>query len=111
MRLVRYSSNIDNANGVNEMFAVECGRCFGYGRYDRGLCFRCKGARFTNQKTRPTHKAEQQVLIEFDNGSENVVSVYTNSPQIALDIVHQTLSEKGWKAELYLHTPLTVRAK
>lgn len=38
-------------------YKVTCSRCLGTGRYDRGTCFRCKGACYTTTTRKPAPRS------------------------------------------------------
>lgn len=52
---------------TQKFYNIQCTRCAGEGRYDRGTCFKCHGDRFTQQIRRPAGES-LKFLATFDDG-------------------------------------------
>jgi DnaJ-class molecular chaperone len=63
-----------------------CGRCLGTGRYDRGTCFRCRGAGSVAVSRKPAVRFE--VSAVYSDGVRRVLKMKAaKSEQAAIDFV------------------------
>lgn len=97
MVLFGYDFNIGNHK--MKRFNVECGRCLGTGRFDRGTCFECKGNRFV-LKTRKPKTEPRNFVVTFDNGKTNEIKMYFFLKEYALKAVEYQLIVRGWKGTI-----------
>ena len=79
------------------LFNRECPRCSGTGRFDRGTCFQCKGSRFIKQKNRPSLPSHV-IEVKFENGTKNVVTMFSSRREHAVSAIELQCADKGWKA-------------
>lgn len=77
----------------------ECPRCNGSGRYDRGACFQCKGARFITQSTKP-HLPERNLCVTFDTGKQDFVKMYFFTREYAIRAIEYQMIARGWKGTI-----------
>lgn len=80
-------------------YNVECSRCLGSGRYDRGACFRCKGRRYTKTSRKPSGTPISLVVI-YENGSQNHIKMYFNRSDYAIRAVEEEMYVRGWKGRV-----------
>lgn len=80
-------------------YNAQCSRCAGSGRFDRGTCFRCKGARFEVVARRPNFEPVN-VLVEYANGKNVRVPMFFSSKKDAIAAVELELARKGWKGKV-----------
>lgn len=81
------------------MFNVQCPRCGGTGRFDRGTCFQCKGARSVKRKTKPKLPA-YDFTVTYPNGSINSVRMYFRNAADAEASIRHTLTIMNWDATI-----------
>lgn len=77
-------------------YNVECPRCQGTGRYDRGTCFECKGNRFVKRSHKPSTEP-RNIVVTFDNGKQDFVKMYFFTREYAIKAVEHQLLVRGWK--------------
>lgn len=90
-------------------YSIQCGRCDGSGRFDRGYCFECKGAGYTNKNMLPAKTGalkRNAVLVRFSNGSTNTAVLYTATKRLALSLVEREIGRRGWDAKASPLDPL-----
>jgi hypothetical protein len=78
-----------------EKFNVECPRCLGSGKFDRGVCFECKGKRYV-LRSRPGKAECRNLVITFDTGKQNFVKMYFFTLEYAVKAVEQQMLARGW---------------
>ena len=76
-------------------YNVECPRCLGSGKFDRGVCFECKGTRLVKRLTKP-NTAPRNIVVTFDNGKQDFVKMYFFTLEYALKAVEYQLIARGW---------------
>ena len=77
-------------------YNVLCSRCNGTGRYDRGACFRCKGAGCKQQAVKPRTCARglSAWIVEAERtagGTGKAAVIYSVTPAQAVDVVERAL--------------------
>lgn len=72
-------------------------RCNGSGKYDRGVCFGCRGVGFKNQSTKPRALKKFALTVEYEGGSTNSVVLFANTKKLAISILELNLRIKGWR--------------
>ena len=77
-------------------YTCQCTRCDGKGKYDRGVCFGCKGTGARNQAGQPRGLTPFVMLVTYSNGSTNQPKVWASSKARAVEIVERMLRIKGW---------------
>ena len=82
------------------MFNVQCTRCDGTGRYDRGTCFKCKGKRFVKSSRKPHLLPERNYVVTFDTGKKNVVKMYFFTAEYALKAIEPQMLVRGWRGTI-----------
>lgn len=60
-------------------YLVTCSRCNGSGKYDRGVCFRCNGAKVTKTSRKPADKYE--VSAVFKDGVRRIMKAVSAKSQ------------------------------
>lgn len=76
-----------------------CPRCNGTGKYDRGTCFACLGAKHVKTATKPTAKWE--VSAVYKDGTRRVVCTAGGSEQKAITqgAAKIEMGAEFWQAE------------
>lgn len=83
-----------------QRFNVQCPRCQGVGRFDRGTCFECKGARSV-LRTRQPKGDPVRVVVTFSDGSINTLTFWGFTfPAHAVRAAEQAVAAKGWTAQV-----------
>ncbi len=77
-------------------FNVECPRCRGTGRFDRGTCFECKGRRSVVKSRKPV-APEHNLVVTFETGEKNYVKMYFFTREYAIKAVEHQMLVRGWK--------------
>lgn len=77
-------------------FTVQCSRCDGKGRYDRGTCFTCKGVGYENKATQPRGMTPFVLTVTYNNGSKSAPKVWATRKEVAIEIVSRQLKINGW---------------
>ena len=83
------------ATTVKKSYLVQCSRCDGRGRYDRGTCFGCKGSGVKKVATKPRktafnlYKLEAQ-LINAETFND-LPDLYATTSAIAISIVERAI--------------------
>ena len=77
-------------------YNVICSRCNGAGRYDRGVCFSCKGAGCKQQAVKPRTSARglSAWLVEAERvagGIGKAAVIYSVTPAQAVGVVERAL--------------------
>jgi hypothetical protein len=80
---------------TKEKFNIECPRCQGTGRFDRGVCFKCKGSRTVKTTRRPS-TAPRNLVVTFDTGKQDFVKMYFFTLEYAIKAVEYQLIARGW---------------
>lgn len=80
-------------------FNIQCPRCQGSGRFDRGACFQCKGRRYILTSRKPSGEPHN-LVVTFDAGHQNFVKMYFFSREYAIKAVEYQLITRGWKGTI-----------
>lgn len=78
-------------------YTCQCSRCDGSGKFDRGVCFGCKGVGYRNQATQPRSLTPFILTVTYSNGSTNKPRVWASSKARAVQIVERMLRINGWQ--------------
>lgn len=80
---------------MNTKFTCQCTRCDATGKYDRGICFDCKGLGYVNRVS--TRGLTPFVLkVVYHNGSLNSPRVFASSRAKAVAIVSRLMEIRGY---------------
>lgn len=90
---------VNNMKERKTKFNVECPRCLGTGKFDRGTCFECKGKRFVIC-SRPGKAECRNVVVTFDTGKQNFLKMYFWSAEYAIKAVEREMLVRGWKGTI-----------
>lgn len=82
-------------NTMPNKFNVECPRCQGTGRFDRGICFQCKGRRSITTTCKPSG-TPRNLVVTFENGKQDFIEMYFFSIKYAIKAVECQLIAHGW---------------
>lgn len=80
-------------------YNVQCPRCQGTGRFDRGTCFQCKGRRSITTTRKPTIEPKN-LEVTFDTGKQNFVKMYFFTLEYAIKAVEHQMLVRGWKGTI-----------
>lgn len=80
------------------MFNVQCPRCNGTGKYDRGTCFECKGSRSVRRNRKPAGIIPYHFVVTYSNGTTNNVAMYFDNQLLAQLAIDDQIAAKGWEA-------------
>jgi hypothetical protein len=78
-----------------ERYNVECPRCLGTGKFDRGTCFKCKGRRSVTTKLKPESEP-RNFVVTFDNGKQDFIRMYFFTREYALKAIQHQMIVRGW---------------
>jgi DnaJ-class molecular chaperone len=76
-------------------FTCQCPRCDSTGRFDRGVCFECKGLGYVS-RTNTRGLTPFVLTVTYENGSINTPRVFASRRENAVAIVERQLRLKGW---------------
>lgn len=77
-------------------YTCQCTRCDGSGRFDRGICFDCKGTGFVNRTT-TRGLTPFRLTVTYANGRQNTPRVFATTRAKAVAIVERQMRVNGWE--------------